>query len=110
MNETDFLILALLIGLILGMLFFGGLWFTVRKATVSKTPILWFLGSLIIRSCIVVLGFYYVMQRGNLLNSLITMAGFIVARMMVVRLSKAYEIRISGVKKNNLKKVMNHED
>ncbi len=42
MNETLYMILALIAGLMLGTLFFGGLWFTVKKAVDSKKPAIWF--------------------------------------------------------------------
>ena len=45
MNETIYMVLALVSGLVIGVLFFGGLWFTVKKAMGAKTPGLWFFGS-----------------------------------------------------------------
>jgi len=39
---TELLILALAAGLVLGAIFFGGLWWTVRKGVSSKYPALWF--------------------------------------------------------------------
>ena len=47
------LVLALADGLVLGAVFFGGLWWTVRKGVSSKQPALWFLGSLLLRTGIV---------------------------------------------------------
>ena len=41
MNETVNMILAFIAGLALGTLFFGGLWFTVKKAVTAKIPALW---------------------------------------------------------------------
>ena len=49
MNEVLTLALALLAGVALGAVFFGGLWWTVRKGVSSKHPALWFLGSLLLR-------------------------------------------------------------
>jgi len=40
MNETLILVLALVIGVLLGAIFFGGLWWTVRKVVSSKWPAL----------------------------------------------------------------------
>jgi len=42
MNELLTLALALVTGLLLGAIFFGGLWWTVRKGVSSKQPALWF--------------------------------------------------------------------
>jgi len=52
--------LAFLAGGMLGGIFFGGLWWTVRKAMASPRPWLWFLGSALLRMSLVVGGFYLV--------------------------------------------------
>ena len=36
-------------GGLLGTMFFGGLWWTVRTGVSSQRPALWFLGSLVLR-------------------------------------------------------------
>jgi F1F0 ATPase subunit 2 len=46
MSEALMLGLAGVAGLLLGAIFFGGLWWTVRKGVASSRPALWFLGSL----------------------------------------------------------------
>ena len=60
MNETLTLALALAAGVLLGAIFFGGLWWTVRKGVSSQRPALWFLGSLLLRMSIALAGFYFV--------------------------------------------------
>ena len=60
MNEILILALALAAGLLLGAIFFGGLWWTVRKGVSSKQPALWFFGSLLLRMSIALAGFYFV--------------------------------------------------
>ncbi len=74
-------------GLLLGGTFFGGLWWTVRKGIAAERPGLWFLGSMIVRMTIVMLGFYLVSggQWDRLLSCLI---GFIAARSIVLRLTR----------------------
>jgi F1F0 ATPase subunit 2 len=52
MNETLTLLLAWVAGGVLGTIFFGGLWWTVRNGVSSKQPALWFLGSLLLRMSI----------------------------------------------------------
>ena len=64
MNETLPLLLAGVAGLLLGAIFFGGLWWTVRKGLSSKQPALWSFGSMLLRMAIVLAGFYFV-GRGN---------------------------------------------
>ena len=56
MTDALRLVLALVTGLLLGAIFFGGLWWTVRKGFSSKQPALWFVSSLLLRmvlSCLV---------------------------------------------------------
>jgi F1F0 ATPase subunit 2 len=81
-SELSSIILALLAGLLLGMVFYGGLWWTIRKGISSSLPGLWFSGSLLLRSGIVVTGFYFVLRSGwpALLACL---AGFVAARIAV---------------------------
>ena len=84
------IIIALISGLALGFLFFGGLWFTVRKSLGSKYTGLWFLGSSISRIAVVLTGFYFIAQ-GSLIQLLISVAGFIAARFLVLRITKQIE-------------------
>ncbi len=60
MNETLNLALAGLAGVALGLAFFGGLWWTVRRGLASTQPALWFLGSLLVRTAVAAGGFYLV--------------------------------------------------
>lgn len=87
MNEPLSLAFALVAGVLLGSLFFGGLWWTVRQGVSSRRPALWFFGSMLLRTCIVVLGFYFILGDDwkRLLAGLI---GFIVARLIVTRLTR----------------------
>ena len=87
MNETLTLALAGLAGAALGAIFFGGLWWTVRRGVSSGHPALWFLGSGLLRTSIVVAGFYLVGggQWQRLVGALV---GFIVARFAVMWLTR----------------------
>ncbi|MHB1592195.1 MAG: N-ATPase subunit AtpR [Sulfuricella sp.] len=87
MNEMLSLASALVAGVLLGAFFFGGLWWTVRKAVSSKQPALWFLGSMLLRTCIVLLGFYFV-SGGDWKRLLAGLLGFVIARLIVTRLSR----------------------
>ncbi len=84
MTMRDWLTLApvFVAGLLLGALFFGGLWWTVRKGLVSTRPALWFLGSLVLRMIIAVGGFYLV-SGGQWQRLLACLAGFVLARLLV---------------------------
>lgn len=87
MNEPLSLSFALAAGMLLGTFFFGGLWWTVNKGVSSRRPALWFFGSMLLRTCIVVLGFYFILGDDwkRLLAGLI---GFIVARLIVTRFTR----------------------
>lgn len=78
---------ALLAGGMLGGVFFGGLWWTVRRGALSPTPARWFLGSLVLRAAIVLAGFYAVGagQPGRLGLCLL---GFLLARAIVLRATR----------------------
>jgi F1F0 ATPase subunit 2 len=81
------LCLAMIEGAILGAIFFGGLWWTVRKAVTATHPGLWFFGSMLLRMCIVLPGFYFIVG-GSWLDLLAALLGFIAARLVVVRLTR----------------------
>ena len=89
MNDFPMLALAMLGGVLLGVFFFGGLWWTIQKGVASETPALWFLGSLLLRTGTILAGFYFVAQHDW--SALVAcLFGFLVARVVVVRrLSRA---------------------
>jgi F1F0 ATPase subunit 2 len=86
MNETAVLVLMGGTGVLLGVLFFGGLWWTVRRGLASKRPALWFLSSLLLRTGIVLAGFYFV-SGGRWDGLLACLAGFVIGRFIVTRLA-----------------------
>lgn len=90
MNEPLSLASALVAGVLLGAFFFGCLWWTVRQGLSSKRVALWFLGSMLLRTCIVLLGFYFVLG-GNWMRLLTGLLGFIIARRIVTRLTRESE-------------------
>ncbi len=87
MNEVLSLIFALMAGIVLGMFFFGGLWWTIRRGLSSSRPALWFFGSMLLRTAIVVLGFYYVLG-DDWRRLLAALLGFVIARLAVTRLTR----------------------
>jgi F1F0 ATPase subunit 2 len=88
MNETLTLILAWASGVVLGAIFFGGLWWTIGKGVTSKQPALWFLGSLLLRTSIALAGFYFVCGC-DWQRLLVCMLGFIMAKLGVIWLTRA---------------------
>ena len=87
MNEILSLLFALLEGAILGLFFFAGLWWTVRKLESTKQVALLFLGSMLLRTSVVVLGFYFILG-DNWLRLLAGLLGFIIVRIIATRVTR----------------------
>lgn len=87
MNEPLMLTVAGAVGLVLGTVFFGGLWWTVRKGVSSPRPALWFIGSLLLRTGIVLAGFYFI-GGGQWQRLLVCLLGFVIARFLVMLLAR----------------------
>ncbi len=79
------LLFPLSAGIVIGLLFFGGLWWTVQKGMASSRPALWFMGSLVLRSITALCGFYFV-AGGDWKRLAACLCGFIVARLIAIRL------------------------
>ncbi len=86
-NEPLIMVPALIAGILLGAIFFGGLWLTVVKVISVKWSALWFFGSLLLRISIVLTGFYFI-ARGHWERLLVCLLGFIIARFIVLRLTR----------------------
>ncbi|MEJ0037772.1 MAG: ATP synthase subunit I [Gammaproteobacteria bacterium] len=87
MNEALHLVPATTAGLLLGAMFFGGLWWTVRRAIRHERPALWFVGSMALRMGLALAGFYFV-GRDDWRPLLACLLGFIIARFVIVRLTR----------------------
>lgn len=85
MTETLFLLLALIGGLLLGVFFYGGLWWTVRKGLASSRPALWFPASFLLRTGIA-MGGMSVFFGGRWQRLLVCLLGFLAARLFAIRL------------------------
>ena len=98
MNETLLMILAFVAGIVLGIIFFGVLWFTVKKTVTAKAPWLWMLGSFIVRIAIVLTGFYFISD-GNWQRLIACLVGFIIARFIVIHFTKSIDEKQMQIKK-----------
>jgi F1F0 ATPase subunit 2 len=78
--------LALLSGILLGVIFFGGLWWTVRRGLLSPVPAMWFSASSLIRTAVALAGFY-VVSCGEWRRLLACLLGFFLARIVVMHVS-----------------------
>jgi F1F0 ATPase subunit 2 len=98
MSGMLFLVFAFTTGLALGTMFFGGLWLTVKKAVASKIPAVWFGVSFLLRISIVVAGFYF-MAAGNWQRLVVCLCGFVVARLVIIKLTKQRDVKQLPLKK-----------
>lgn len=101
MSETVSMIVAFVAGMVLGIIFFGGLWLTVKKAVIAKIPALWVFSSFILRSSIILVGFYFIGDK-NWQSLILCLLGFIAARFMVIYITKIWEAKHLHLKKEDL--------
>jgi len=88
MTKIAGLLTGWLAGGVLGTIFFGGLWWTIRRGVSSQQPALWFLGSFLARMSVALAGFYFV--SGGHWERLVTcLLGFVTARLAVMRLTRS---------------------
>jgi F1F0 ATPase subunit 2 len=86
-SDIGTLIGALAIGIVLGALFFGGLWWTVRRGLAAANPALWFGVSALARMAMTLAGLYYVARAGW--PSLVAcLCGLLIARVATTRLTR----------------------
>jgi F1F0 ATPase subunit 2 len=93
MNEIFTLILSLLAGASLGVLYFVGLWWTVQKTVSSSHPALLIFGSLLIRTGMVLTGFYF-MSGTHLMRLFFCLLGFVATRTFIVKRVQIKETQI----------------
>jgi F1F0 ATPase subunit 2 len=85
MNEALILAGSLLVGILLGTFFFGGLWYTIRSTSPSGWSGLVFVGSFLFRMAVAVTGFYLV-SHSDWRKLVACLTGFLLARIAVTRL------------------------
>lgn len=88
MHELTMWLLATAVGVALGVIFYGGLWWTVRKGVGSPQPALWFLGSLLLRMALVAGGLVLV-GGGDWRRMLLCLFGMAIGRVAVTRMTRA---------------------
>ena len=75
---------SLLAGMAIGLFYFGGLWWTVRRLPDVRRPALWTLSSYLIRMGAGV-GAIFLVSGGRWERILILLAGFLAVRFLMVR-------------------------
>jgi F1F0 ATPase subunit 2 len=87
MSETTGILSAALTGTLLGVFFFGGLWWTVRRALSSRLAALWFSASFLARTAVTLIGFYFAAQ-DDWRRMAGCVAGFLSGRLLVIRFTR----------------------
>jgi F1F0 ATPase subunit 2 len=83
-------------GVLLGLFFFGGLWWTLRRAFESPRPALWVGASMLLRMAVVVAGFIAA-SAGDWHKMLACLLGFWAARWLVLQLTARINARLNAV-------------
>ncbi len=87
MMNWYYLILSFIAGGLLGAFFTGGLWWTIQRITLSGRPYLLTIISFILRTAVVLGGFYLIIGLGPY-YALISFAGFIITRTIMAYMLK----------------------
>jgi F1F0 ATPase subunit 2 len=87
MTEASTIALGLLAGSALGAVFYGGLWWTIRRLA-GRAIGPWLVGSFLLRAMIVLAGFFAV-ARGPWYGVAACFAGFLAARVAVTRFTRS---------------------
>jgi len=87
MSEIATLMMALFAGILLGGVFYGGLWWTVRRSVLFKNQGLWLIGSFVLRAIVAVSGFYFASQ-SDWRSLPVCLLGFLMARIVVTWLTR----------------------
>ena len=102
MNAETLLLylLIMLSGALLGGVFCGGLWWTVRQLPVAKHPALLTLGSLCLRIALVVFGLYGLMA-GDVSRLAAALLGFWLIRLWFMRRLRVSSATAASLAGNN---------
>ena len=86
MSEWLGWLLAVLGGAALGLFYYAGLWFTLRRLPEQAHPALWVFGSFTLRLAVSMAGFYVILGPDRNLSRLgLALLAFIVARVLLTR-------------------------
>ncbi len=98
MNEIFILILNLASGIGLGIFYFGGLWLTLKQLPYSQQPVLLTLGSFFGRTAGCLFVFYLVVRVSHLEGLVLSLAGFILMKFMLIRSLSSAKNQKSSIK------------
>ena len=93
MSEIEQVIVGALAGLLLGTVFFGGLWLTTKRIKRMHNVVGLVLGSFVGRSVITVVGFIIVIRLAGLVGIISTLVAFTTVQLIFIRLSGRWTSR-----------------
>jgi len=99
MHDITQFITPVLMGMLLGVAFFFGLWLTVTKGLHTNNPAVWFVISFILRVSFTVAGFYY-LSGGDWKKLLFGIIGFTLVKLGSTRLLPAMDKKNLRIKKD----------
>lgn len=85
MNEITITLVSIICGVVLGLFFYGGLWFTIKKGLLRKGRLPLFFLSFMIRMLIVITGFY-MLALYDWRALIFSLGGFIFSRILFNRM------------------------
>jgi F1F0 ATPase subunit 2 len=86
MTELLGWLLAAVGGALLGLFYYAGLWFTLRRLPEQAHPALWVFGSFTLRLAVSMTGFYFILGPDRSLPRLgVALLTFILARVLLIR-------------------------
>lgn len=83
------LLLAAVSGCVLGLAYFGGLWWTVRRLPQARRPLLLYVGSMLLRGTLLLVILLWIALYREAAHLLACLAGMIAARLMAVRATQS---------------------
>jgi F1F0 ATPase subunit 2 len=84
-SELPLIAAAVCAGILLGGLYFGGLWWTVGRMPQVRHPLNLYFGSLVVRLTLVLTAFYGVLSYTGWPQLAAALAGFVAARLLLIR-------------------------
>lgn len=85
MTSVIAILLAAVYGSVLAIVYFGGLWWTVRRLPAAEHPVALYFGSVAFRLAFAVVGFYLMIANCDLQTLVACLLGFIAMRLFLVR-------------------------
>jgi F1F0 ATPase subunit 2 len=95
MSEGFYFVSVFFMGLALGLVYFGGLWLTIRMLYVSKHPSLLFCLSFFLRNLTAGVCFYLITTMGSVVHLLVCLAGLVLMRTLLVRYLRSQRLKMN---------------